>query len=178
MPNCNTPQLLPASAWKEKKCRHISEDCLYNCEGEYYSLLLKQPYLYLMTNSDGDNWEEDRIHISKAIWLPSSRDSSTVAPGNAAKCRKNPLKTASKLRGLIESEDWWSRSIYHATPLQFPRSRALFISVSPCHKCKKSWGVLLRQELQVCSTVCMSTNKHAWSSFWNGNLVHFKVLHN
>lgn len=134
-------------------------------------------YLYLMTNSDGDNWEEDWIHISKAIWLPCSRDGSTVAPGNASKCRKIPLKTAPQLRGLIESENWWSRSIYHATPLQLLRSGALFISVSPCHKCKKSWGILLRQELKVCSTVCMSTNKHALGSFWNGNLVYFNVLH-
>lgn len=87
--NCNTPQLLPASAWKEKKCRQISKDWLFSCEGEFYSLLFKQPYLYLMTNSDGDNWEEDWIHISKAIWLPSFRDGATVAPGNAASTKNS-----------------------------------------------------------------------------------------
>lgn len=75
--------------------------------------------------------------------------SETVAPGNAAECRKIPLKTAPQLRGLIESEDWWGRSIYHATPLQLPRSRALLISVSPCHKCKRSWGILRKQQLSV-----------------------------
>lgn len=147
--NCNTPQLLPASAWKEKKCTQISKDWLFSCEGEFYSLLFKQPYLYLMTNSDCDNWEEDWIHISKAIWLPSFRDGSNVAPGNAAECRKIPLKTAPQLRGLIEFKDWWGRSIYHATPLQLPWSRAILISVSPCHKCKRSWGILRRQQLSV-----------------------------
>lgn len=128
-----------------------------------------------MTNSDGDNWEEDCSHISTAIWLPDSRGCAAATPSDAAKCGWIPLKTAPQFRWLIQADDWWSRSIYHGTPLQLPRSEALLISASLYHKCKESWEILQRQEQYVRSAVGMRTNKPALDSFWNGNPVPHRI---
>lgn len=61
-----------------------------------------------MTNSDGDKCEEDCSHISKAIWLPNSRDRATAAPGDAAKC--DPTKK----KQCHSSDDWLSLRIDRA----------------------------------------------------------------
>lgn len=125
----------------------------------------------LMTSSDGDNWEEDWIHISKAIWLPSSRDGSTVAPGKCSQVEKNSTK-----KRRHSSEDWLSLRIdgavqsimLHRFSFQGPEPYSFLYH--PCHK------EILRGP-QAAKSVF-----HQWTcttgSFWNGNLVHFSVLHN
>lgn len=130
---------------QKKEIQHI-----FRCNSNFdsiilsFSLLIEQPYLSLMTNTDGDNWEEWCSHISNALWLSSPRGSS-LAAGKAAECGKFLLKTAPMLRWLIDSEDRRSRSIHHGVFLQLPWSKTLFISVALCYKWKEPWGILRRQ---------------------------------